>query len=331
MTLSPADRTLTREYTAVVEGRQSVEIRPQVSGTITEVCIDEGAKVSKGQPLFIIDQVPYQAALETAIANVKSAEAAVATARMTADSKQTLFDNKVVSAFDLQTAKNSLLEAEAALAQAKAQETSARNDLSYTVVKSPVDGVASMIPYRVGALVDASISTPLTTVSDDEEMYVYFSLTESQVLSLIREHGTLDKTLAQMPEVSLRLSDGQLYDHTGHIDAISGTISSGTGAVSLRATFLNPERMLRNGSSATLIFPYQRDSVLVVPQEATYEIQDKVFVYKVVDGKAASSQVTVFPVNDGKEYIVESGLKTGDVIVAEGAGLLQEGTLINEK
>lgn len=160
LTLSPADRTLTREYTAVVEGRQSVEIRPQVSGTITEVCIDEGAKVSKGQPLFIIDQVPYQAALETAIANVKSAEAAVATARMTADSKQTLFDNKVVSAFDLQTAKNSLLEAEAALAQAKAQETSARNDLSYTVVKSPVDGVASMIPYRVGALVDASISTP---------------------------------------------------------------------------------------------------------------------------------------------------------------------------
>ena len=322
---------LTREYTAVVEGRQSVEIRPQVSGTITEVCIDEGAKVSKGQPLFIIDQVPYQAALETAIANVKSAEAAVATARMTADSKQTLFDNKVVSAFDLQTAKNSLLEAEAALAQAKAQETSARNDLSYTVVKSPVDGVASMIPYRVGALVDASISTPLTTVSDDEEMYVYFSLTESQVLSLIREHGTLDKTLEQMPEVSLRLSDGQLYDHTGHIDAISGTISSGTGAVSLRATFPNPERMLRNGSSATLIFPYQRDSVLVVPQEATYEIQDKVFVYKVVEGKATSSQVTVFPVNDGKEYIVESGLKTGDVIVAEGAGLLQEGTLINEK
>ena len=219
--------------------------------------------------------MPYQAALETAVANVRSAEAAVATARMTADSKQTLFDNKVVSAFDLQTAKNSLLEAEAALAQAKAQETSARNDLSYTVVKSPVDGVASMIPYRVGALVD-----------------------------------------------------GQPYAHTGHIDAISGTISSGTGAMSLRATFPNPERMLRNGSSATLVFPYQRDNVLVVPQEATYEIQDKVFVYRVVDGKATSAQVTVFPVSDGREYIVESGLKAGDVIVAEGAGLLQEGTTV---
>ena len=331
LTLSPTDRTLTREYTAVVEGRQSVEIHPQVSGTITEVCIDEGAKVRKDQSLFIIDQVPYRAALETATANVRSAEAAVATARMTANSKQTLFDNKVVSAFDLQTAKNSLLEAEAALAQARAQETSAMNDLSYTVVKSPVDGVASMIPYHVGALVDASIQTPLTTVSDDEEMYVYFSLTESQMLGLIREYGTLDKTLAQMPEVSLRLSDGQPYAHAGHIDAISGTISSGTGAVSLRATFPNPERMLRNGSSATLVFPYQRDSVLVVPQEATYEIQDKVFVYRVVDGKATSAQVTVFPVSDGREYIVESGLKAGDVIVAEGAGLLQEGTLINEE
>ena len=326
LTVSPTNRILTREYTAVIQGRQSVEIRPQVSGTITQVCIDEGAKVHKGQPLFIIDQVPYQAALETAEANVKSAEAAVSTARMTANSKQTLFNNKVVSAFDLQTAKNSLLEAEAALAQARASETSARNNLSYTVVKSPVDGVASMIPYRVGALVDSSISTPLTTVSDDEEMYAYFSLTESQVLSLIREYGTLDKTIEQMPPVELRLSDGQMYAHKGRIDAISGSISSGTGAVSLRATFPNPERMLRNGSSGTLIFPYQRDSVLVVPQEATYEIQDKVFVYRVADGKATSAQVTVFPVNDGQEYIVESGLKEGDIIVAEGAGLLQEGT-----
>lgn len=328
LTLTPADRMLTREYTATVQGRQSVEIRPQVSGTITKVCIDEGAQVRRGQPLFIIDQVPYQAALETAVANVRSAEAALSTARMTAESRQTLFDNKVVSAFDRQTAQNALLEAEATLAQAKANETNARNNLSYTVVKSPVDGVAGMIPYRVGSLVDNNISTPLTTVSDDTEMYVYFSLTESQVLSFVREYGTPEQTLKHLPPVSLRLSDGQPYAHTGHIDAISGIVDSGTGAVSLRATFPNPERMLRNGSSATLIFPYRRDSVLTVPQEATYEIQDKVFVYRVVDGKAVSAQVTVFPINDGQEYIVESGLSVGDVIVAEGAGLLQEGTVI---
>lgn len=328
MTVAVESRTLTRDYTAVINGRQSVEIRPQVSGTITNVCIEEGAKVSKGQTLFVIDQVPYQAALQTALANVKSTEASVATAKMTANSKENLFEEHVVSAFDLQTARNSLLEAEAALEQAQAAETSARNDLSYTEVKSPVDGVASMIPYRVGALVDASITTPLTTVSDDEEMYVYFSMTENQILTLVRESGTLEEAMKQMPEVSLRLSDGLMYTHKGKIDAISGTIDTGTGAVSLRATFPNPERMLRNGGSGTIVFPYRMDSVLVVPQEATYEIQDKVFVYRVVDGKATSASVTVFPVNDGKEYIVTQGLKAGDVIVAEGAGLLQEGTPI---
>ena len=328
MEVSRGSRTLSQSYTAVINGRQSVEIRPQVSGTITQVCIAEGAQVKKGQTLVIIDQVPYKAALETAIANVKSAEASVATARLTADSKEQLFKENVVSAFDLQTARNSLLQAEATLAQAKAEEVNARNDLSYTEVKSPVDGVSGMLPYRVGALVDASITTPLTTVSDDTEMYVYFSMTESQVLSLIRQYKTLDEAMKQMPEVELKLSDGLTYAHKGRIDAISGTIDTSTGAVSLRATFPNPEHMLRNGGSGTVIFPYIKENVLIVPQEATYEIQDKIFVYKVVDGKATFSQVSVFPVNNGKEYIVESGLEEGETIIAEGAGLVQEGTIV---
>lgn len=329
MEVTRGTRTLSQSYTAVINGRQSVEIRPQVSGTITQVCIAEGAKVKKGQTLVIIDQVPYKAALETAVVNVKSAEASVGTARLTANSKEQLFKEKVVSDFDLQTARNSLLQAEATLAQAKAEEVNARNNLSYTEVKSPVDGVSGMLPYRVGALVDASITTPLTTVSDDEEMYVYFSMTESQILSLIRQYKTLDEALKQMPEVELKLSDGLTYAHKGRIDAISGTIDTSTGAVSLRATFPNPEHMLRNGGSGTVIFPYVKENVLIIPQEATYEIQDKIFVYKVVDGKATSSQVTVFPINDGKEYIVEDGIKEGDTIIAEGAGLVQEGTVVS--
>lgn len=329
MEVTRGTRTVSQSYTAVINGRQSVEIRPQVSGTITQVCIAEGAKVKKGQTLVIIDQVPYKAALETAVANVKSAEASVGTARLTANSKEQLFKEKVVSDFDLQTARNSLLQAEATLAQAKAEEVNARNNLSYTEVKSPVDGVSGLLPYRVGALVDASITTPLTTVSDDEEMYVYFSMTESQILSLIRQYKTLDEALKQMPEVELKLSDGLTYAHKGRIDAISGTIDTSTGAVSLRATFPNPEHMLRNGGSGTVIFPYVKENVLIIPQEATYEIQDKIFVYKVVDGKATSSQVTVFPINDGKEYIVEDGIKEGDTIIAEGAGLVQEGTVVS--
>lgn len=329
MTVKKENRLLTNSYSAVVKGRQSVEIRPQVSGTITDICVKEGAKVQKGQVLFVIDQVPYQAALQTAVANVKSAEAAVATARLTSDSKEELFKEKVVSDFDRQTARNSLLEAEAGLAQAKAAETNARNDLSYTVVRSPVNGVAGMSSYRVGALVNSSITTPLLTVSDDEEIYVYFSLTENQILSLVRQYGSVEKALAGMPKVSLLLSDGTTYAHEGTVDAISGTIDTETGAISLRAVFPNPEGMLRNGSTATLVLPYTKNDVMVVPQEATFEIQDKVYVYKVnKEGKAESAQVTVFPLNNGQEYIVESGLQEGDVIVPEGAGLIQENTQI---
>lgn len=159
MTVAMGDHTLQTAYSATLRGQQAVEVRPQVSGIITNICIDEGDIVRKGQVLFIIDQVPYKAALETALANVKSAEAKLHTARLTADSKNELYKEKVVSDFDRQTAYNQLLEAEAALEQAKAEETNARNNLSYTEVKSPVDGVASMIPYRVGALVDSNIAT----------------------------------------------------------------------------------------------------------------------------------------------------------------------------
>lgn len=329
MEVSRADRMLSRSFTAVVNGRQSVEIRPQVSGTITKVCISEGALVKKDQPLFIIDQVPYQAALHTAEASVKSAEAAVATAKLTAESKEQLFKENVVSAFDLQTAKNAQMEAEAALALAEAQRVDAANNLSYTVVKSPVDGVASMIPYRVGALVSSSIATPLVTVSDGSEMYVYFSMTENQVLAMSRKDGNLVNAMENMPEVELKLSDGSMYNHKGKVDAMSGTIDKTTGAVSVRATFPNPDGILRDGGSGVVVMPYAMDNVIVIPQEATFELQDKVFVYKVIDGKTSSAVVDVYPINNGTEYIVESGLSVGDVIIAEGAGLVKEGIAVN--
>lgn len=328
MTVKKENRLLTNSYSAVVKGRQSVEIRPQVSGTITEICVKEGAKVHKGQVLFVIDQVPYKAALQTALANVKSAEAAVATARLTFDSKEELFKERVVSDFDRQTAQNSLLEAEASLAQAKANETNARNDLSYTVVRSPVDGVAGMSSYRVGHWsILPLLRLYLLSRTMRKSMYIFHD--RNQMLSLLRQYGSVDKSLAGMPKVSLQLSDGVKYAHEGVIDAISGTIDTGTGAVSLRAVFPNPEGMLRNGSTATLVLPYTKENALVVPQEATFEIQDKVYVYKVNEsGKAESAQVTVFPLNNGQEYIVESGLQEGEVIVAEGAGLIQENTQI---
>ena len=181
------NRTLKQEYTARLEGCQVVEIRPQVSGLITRICIDEGQKVRKGQTLFVIDQVPYQAALAEATANVKSAKAKLATARLNLESTKMLREKNVVQDYDLHTARNEVAAAEAALAQARAQETNARNNLSYTEVKSPVDGVAGMIAYRVGARVSSSISEPLVTVSDDSSMYAYFSLSENQIAGLLEQ------------------------------------------------------------------------------------------------------------------------------------------------
>ena len=325
LVVSSSDRTLNTEYTAKLRGRQYVEIRPQVSGLITEIRINEGDAVRKGQILFVIDQVPYKAALETAIANVKSAEAQLATAKLTAESKEQLYKENIVSDFDLQSARNSLAAAEAAYAQARAQETNARNDLSYTEVKSPVDGVASMIQYRVGALVNSSITTPLVTVADTEQMHAYISLSEIEIIDLIQQYGSIEAAIDQMPGVSLKMINGATYPHTGRIDAISGTVEESTGKLSLRATFTNPEGLLHNGGSGQVMIPYTRKGCIVIPKTATYELQNRIFVYKIGDGKTHSTPITVYKLDNGTEYIVESGLSEGDEIIAEGAGLLRDG------
>lgn len=328
ITLAPTDRTLSSTYSATIRGRQDIEIYPQVSGTLTQVCVNEGERVKRGQSLFIIDQVPYEAALQTALANVEAAKASLATVQLTYDSKQELYKQNVVSAFDLSTAKNSLLAAQAQLAQMKAQEVNARNNLSYTLVKSPADGVVGTLPYRVGTLVSASLPEPLTTVSDNSDMYVYFSMTENQLLGLIRRYGSKEEALKQMPEIGLQLNDRSDYPQQGRIETISGVIDRNTGTVSLRAVFPNREGLLHSGGAGNVIVPTEKAGALVIPQAATFEVQDKVFAYKVVDGKAQSTPVQVTRVNGGQEYIVESGLQPGDVIVAEGVGLLREGTEI---
>lgn len=331
MTLSPADRMISSTYSATIRGRQDIDIYPQVGGTLTKVCVTEGQRVKNGQTLFIIDQVPYEAALQTAVANVESANASLATAQLTYDSKQELFKENVVSSFDLSTAKNSLLAAKAQLAQAKAQEINARNNLSYTVVKSPADGVVGTLPYRVGALVSSNLAQPLTTVSDNSDMYVYFSMTENQLLGLIRQYGSKEEALKSMPAIDLQLNDKSSYPQKGQIESISGVIDRSTGTVSLRAVFPNKEGLLHSGGAGNVIIPVQKTGALVIPQTAAFEIQDKRYVYKVVDGKAQSSQIQVTRVDGGREFIVDEGLAAGDVIVSEGVGLLREGAPVTAK
>ena len=325
MKVEATDKELSTSYSATIRGRQDIDIYPQVSGTIEKLCVTEGQKVRRGQLLFIIDQVPYKAALKTAVANVEAARATLATAALTYNSNKELYAQKVVSEFSLKTAENAYLTAKAQLSQAEAQEISARNNLSYTEVKSPSDGVVGALPYRVGALVSASLPQPLTTVSDNSDMYVYFSMTENQLLALTRQYGSMDEALKNMPQAELRLNDNSVYDKKGTIESISGVIDRQTGTVVARVVFPNESRLLHSGASGTVVVPTTYKNCIVIPQEATVQLQDKTVVYKVVDGKAVSALITVAGINDGREYVVLDGLEVGDEIVSTGAGLLREG------
>lgn len=317
---------LDTKYSATIRGRQDIDVFPQVGGTLQKLCVTEGQTVKKGQTLFIIDQVPYQAALNTAEAALKAAEAQLATAELNYNSRKQLFEERVVSEFDMQTAQNSMLSAKAAVAQAKAQVVNARNSLSYTVVKSPSDGVVGTLPYRQGALVGASMLQPLTTVSDNSQMYVYFSLNESELLKLARQYGSIDSAVVNMPPVRLLLVDGSEYEELGKVESVSGVVDRQTGSVQLRAVFNNPGKLLHSGSTGNVIIPATYENAFVVPAAATVQTQDKFKVYIVDEKGIAHSQlITILEKDGGDEFIVTSGLSGGEEIVAEGAGMVKEG------
>lgn len=327
--IQPSSSELKSTYPAIIKGKQDIEIRPKVAGFITQLCVDEGSVVRKGQTLFVIDPVQYQAAVKVAEANVKVAQTGVATSQLTYENKLQLREKNIISDYELQMAENDLATRKAQLAQMEAQLINARNDLSYTNITSPSNGVVGTIPYRVGSLVSSSTQIPLTVVSNIDEMYVYFSMTEKQLLSLVRQGGTTKEILDKMPEIELQLADGSIYTDKGKIETVSGIIEQTTGAVSMRATFPNDKNMLRSGGTGSVMLPYTEENSLVIPQKATFEIQDKKFVYLLTDSSTVkSTEVGTFNLDDGQNYVVTSGLKSGDKIVVEGVSSLRDGMSI---
>lgn len=321
---------LTNSYPATIKGKQDVEIRPMVSGFITQLHVDEGSVVHKGQVLFTIDPVQYQAAVNSAQAAVATAKAAVNTQELTVNNKRELNKKNIISNYDLQMAENQLAQVKAQLAQAEAQLTNAKNNLSYTQVTSPSNGVVGSIPYRIGSLVSPSVAKPLTTVADISEMYAYFSMTERELLAQIRQGGSIREILQQMPDVQLQLIDGTLYPDSGRVETISGVIDQTTGSVTMRALFPNPNNILRSGSTGQVVFHNPLQNVIMIPQSATIEIQDKKFVFVVQsDNTLKNTEIKVFTLDDGKYYYVTSGLKAGDKIVLEGVQNLKDGQTIS--
>ncbi|MBD5198971.1 MAG: efflux RND transporter periplasmic adaptor subunit [Bacteroides sp.] len=322
VTLNYSNSDLSTTYPATIKGKTDVEIRPQVSGFITRVLVDEGQYVVKGQPLFNIDNVQFQAAVDNARAAVNVAQTAVQTATLTAQNKQQLFDKNIISEYENQLAQNDLAMAKSQLAQAQANLITAQKNLSYTIVTAPSSGVIGSIPNREGTLASPSMVQPLTTVSDNGDVYAYISLTEKDILQLT-DNGkySLNEKIKEMPEVTLRLSDGAIYPEPGKVSTVSGIIDNTTGSASVRILFKNPNGMLRSGSTGQILMPVRMDSVIVIPQKATTELQNLRYAYVVNDSNVVTSvPITVSPINDGKNFVVTSGLKAGQRIAIEGVG-----------
>jgi len=326
-TLKTANIDLENTYPAVIQGKQDIEIRPKISGFITKLCIDEGSVVKKGQILFEIDDVQYAEAVNQAKAAVKVAKASVATANLTYNNKRQLKKEGIIGDYEMQTATNMLSSASAGLAQANAALVAANQNLNYCHIKSPSDGVVGTITYRTGSLVSSSVS--LTTVSNIEQMYVYFSMNEKDLLTMTRNTGNNDSTLKSFPGVKLRLADGTIYSEKGKISTISGVIDQATGSVSIRADFANPNSLLKSGGSGAIVIPYTFKNAIIIPQTATIEIQDKKFVYVLDENnKVIFTNVSKANVDDGQNYIITSGLKVGDKIVTQGITSLKDGETI---
>lgn len=328
LTVAPGSTGLTREFSAALRGRNDVDIYPQVSGTLTEIAVADGQVVSQGQLLFVVDPTPYEAVCRRAEANVDSAQAGLATAKLNYDSKNALYEKKAISAFEYKSSYNDYLAAQAILKQARAEFAQAQIDLERTRIASPVDGVLGMISLRRGALVSPNLGRPLVTVSDNRELFADFSLSEKEMLVLTQLKTDQDN--ADLP-LRLRLADGTVYEHAGRLVSVSGLVDQQTGAVTLRARYPNPDGHLRSGGAGAVIIPVDLHDQLVIPQTATFELQDKIFVYKVIDGRARAAAIEVLPMNDGRTYVVTAGLTAGDVIIADGAGLVTEGVEVRAK
>jgi membrane fusion protein (multidrug efflux system) len=329
--VTEASATTYQLFPASIEGKVNVEIRPQVDGYLQKMYVDEGAYVKEGQPLFKINDAPYVEQLNNAKASLQSAEATLQRAKVELDRLTPLVDNNVISDVQLKTARANYDAAVAAVSQNKAMVSAAQINVGYTLIKAPVSGYIGKIPYKTGALVGKTSAEPLTLLSDVSEVYAYFSLSEADFIAFKNqfEGNTIEEKLKHVPQVELQLANDSLYKIKGKIETVEGQFDETTGSISFRATFPNTSGVLRSGNTGKIRIPKLYTSALVVPQEATYEIQDKVFVYVVSD----SNKVTGTPINvSGKTanyYFVDSSLASNSKIVLSGITNLRDGMTIN--
>ena len=321
VTVGTSSTQMQTTYPATIKGVQDVQICPKVQGFITQINVKEGQTVGAGQVLFVLDNATYQAQVRQSQASVNTAQAACNTAKLSYENAKKLFENKVIGDFELQSATNSYESAKASLSLAQAGLASAKEMLS---VKSPASGVVGTLPFKKGALVNTA--SVLTTVSNNSQMEVYFSLTEKDALAMSQAEGGQKAAMGAMPNVQLQLADGSVYAHEGKVTKMSGVIDPATGSIQVIALFPNPEKLLKSGGSGAIIIPKSNSDAIVIPQACVSEVQNKKFVYTLgKDNKVKYTEIKVDPQNDGNNYIVTDGLKVGDKYVTNGITKLTDG------
>ena len=318
------------EYPASIQGAVDLEIRPQVSGALDRIFVTEGALVQKNQPLFKINDLPFREALNNAKAALHSAQAAVLNAKLEVDKLTPLVQNKVVSDFQLKSAKATYQAAEANAEQAKAAVASANINLGYTVIKAPVSGYVGRLPKKQGSLVAPGDVSPLTQLSDTHEVHVYFSLGEDDFINFNAKYPgkTVAERLQHLPKVDLVLADYTTYGQKGKIDMVDGQFDKQTGAITLRATFPNQAGLLRSGNTGKIRLSMEHDNTILIPQSSTVEVQDKTFVFTVNAANKVSKQPVIIAGISGANYLIKEGLKAGDRIVFDGIDKLRDGDTI---
>ncbi len=331
MTVHLSDAVVTTFYSSLLEGKVNVEIRPQVDGTLEKIYVDEGSFVKSGAPLFKIDDRVYREQYNSALASQHAAEARLVVAKLDEEKLLPLVQNKVISEIQLKTATANAHAAQAAVEQAKAAARSAKVNLDYTVIKAPVSGYIGKIPLRLGSLVSKNQSEWLTLLSDVSEVYAYFSMSENDFMRFRQKYAgeTVQEKLHQLSPVSLLMSDGTRYSEKGVIGTISGQFDQTTASVRIRAVFKNPHGLLRTGNTGKVVFESQFHDALLVPQAATVELQDKIFVFLLDKANKVAQHVITVSGKSGNNYIVSAGLKPGDSIVTAGTEKLKDGMVIN--
>ena len=324
---------INNDYPATIQGIRNIEIRPKIDGYVENIYVDEGAVVKKGQLLFRINAPQYEQNVKTAKANIEIAIAEVNAAQMDVNKVKPLVEKDIVSKYALESAKYTLQSKQAALTQARAALSNAKINLGYTSIYSPADGAIGILPYKIGSLISSTTTNPLTTVSDINKIYAYFSINEKQGLDFftVAKGSTMQEKLATLPLVTLVLANGKLLPAKGKIETASGLINTQTGALNWRATFPNPAGLVRSGSSAIVRIPQNISTALVIPQKATYQIQGKLFLYILGMGNKVRSVEITSLADIGESFVISKGLKVGDKIVIDGVSNLREGLEIKPK